>query len=66
MTAARKPRFSGIWQTVYGGPLLLGVLSIAGLLTALLSEGVGRYFSWIAVGAPVVTTAWFFVRRKQI
>ena len=66
MTAARKLRFSGNWQTVYGGPLLLGVLSIAGLLTALLSEGVGRYFSWIAVGAPVVITAWFFVRRKQI
>ena len=33
---------------MYGGPLLLGVLSIAGLLTALLSEGAGRYFSWIA------------------
>ena len=66
MTAVRKSRSSGNWRTVYGGPLLLGVLSIVGLLTALLSEGVGRYFSWIAVGAPVVITAWFFVRRKQI
>ena len=66
MTAAGKPRSSGNWRAVYGSPLLLGVLSIAGLLTALLSEGIGRYFSWIAVGAPVVTTAWFFVRRKQI
>jgi len=66
MTAARKSRSSGNWWTVYAGPLLLGLLSIAGLLTALLSEGVGRYFSWIAVGAPVVITAWFFVRRKQI
>jgi len=65
MTAARKPRSSGNWRTVYGGPILLGVLSIAGLLTALLSEGAGRYFSWIAVGAPVVVTAWFFARRKR-
>ena len=48
MTAARKSRSSGSWRAVYGGPLLLGVLSIAGLLTALLSEGAGRYFSWIA------------------
>ena len=65
MTAARKPRSSGNWRTVYGGPILLGVLSIAGLLTALLSEGAGRYFSWIAVGAPVVVTVWFFARRKR-
>ena len=65
MTAARKSRSSGSWRAVYGGPLLLGVLSIAGLLTALLSEGAGRYFSWIAVGAPVAFTTWFFARRKR-
>jgi hypothetical protein len=66
MTAARKPRSSGNWWAVYGGPLLLGVLSVAGLLTALLSEGAGRYFSWIAVGAPIVVIAWFFTRRRRI
>ena len=65
MTAARKSRSSGNWWTVYGGPLLLGVLSVAGLLTALLSEGAGRYFSWISVGAPIAITAWFFARRKR-
>jgi hypothetical protein len=65
MTAIRKSRPSGNWWTVYGGPLLLSVLSIAGLLTALLSEGAGRYFSWIAVGAPVAITVWFFARRKR-
>jgi len=64
MTAVRKSRSSGNWWAVYGGPLLLGVLSIAGLLTALLSEGAGRYFSWFAVGAPVAITAWFFARRR--
>jgi hypothetical protein len=65
MTAARKPRSSGSWRAVYGGPLLLGVLSIAGLLSALLSNGPGRYFSWLALGAPVALTAWFFARRKR-
>jgi hypothetical protein len=65
MTAVRKSRSSGNWRAVYGGPLLIGVLSVAGLLTALLSEGAGRYFSWIAVGAPVALTAWFFARRKR-
>jgi hypothetical protein len=65
MTAARKSRSSGNGWTVYGGPLLLGVLSIAGLLSALLSEGAGRYFSWLALGAPIALAAWFFVRRKR-
>ena len=65
MTAARKSRSRGNWRAVYGGPLLLGVFSIAGLLTALLSEGAGRYFSWLALGAPVVITVWFFARRKR-
>jgi hypothetical protein len=65
MTAARKSRSSGNWWTVYGGPLLIGVLSIAGLLSALLSEGPGRYFSWIAVGTPIALAAWFSVRRKR-
>ena len=65
MIAARKSRSSGNWWTVYGGPLALGVLSVAGLLTALLSEGAGRYFSWVAVGAPVALTAWFFAQRKR-
>jgi hypothetical protein len=65
MTAARKSRSSGNRRAVYGGPLLLGLLSVAGLLTALLSEGGGRYFSWIAVGAPVVIAAWFFARRRR-
>jgi len=65
MTAARKSRSSGNWRAVYGGPLLIGVLSIAGLLTALLSEGFGRYFSWIALGMPVAATVWFFARRKR-
>jgi hypothetical protein len=65
MGGARKSRSSGNWLSVYGGPLLIGVLSIAGLLTALLSEGPGRYFSWLALGAPVATTAWFFLLRKR-
>ena len=65
MTAARKSRSSGNWRTVYGGPILLGVLSIAGLLSALMSAGPGRYLSWLALGAPVALTAWFFARRKR-
>jgi hypothetical protein len=65
MTDARKLRSSGNWRTVYGGPLLIGVLSVAGLLSALLYEGPGRYFSWLALGAPIALTGWFYARRKR-
>jgi hypothetical protein len=66
MTGARKSRSGGNRLGVYGGPLLIGMLSIAGLLAALLSEGPGRYFSWVAVGLPVSVTAWCFMRRKRV
>ena len=65
MNDTRKSRSSGSWWTVYGGPLLIGVLSVAGLLSALLYEGPGRYFSWLALGAPIALTAWFYARRKR-
>ncbi len=65
MTEARKSRAGGNWWTVYGGPLLIGVLSTAGLLSALLYEGPGRHFSWLALGAPIALTAWFYARRTK-
>ena len=63
MTEARKPRASGNWLGVYGAPLIIGALSLAGLLTALLYEGAGRYFSWIALGTPIAISTWVFFRR---
>ena len=65
MTDVQKPRPSRNWWTVYGGPLLIGVLSSAGLLSALLYEGPGSYFSWLALGAPIALTAWFYARRRK-
>jgi len=65
MTATYKSRASGNWLDVYGGPLVIGVLSLAGLLAALLFEGAGRYFCWIALGTPIAVTIRFFIRRKN-
>ena len=65
MTEVRKSRSSGNWWTVYSGPFVIGVLSTAGLLSALLYEGPGRYFSWLALGAPVALTGWFYARRTR-
>ncbi len=47
-------------------PLLLGVLTLSGLLSALVSDGWGDVWSWLALGLPVAVMAWFgwFARRR--
>ena len=53
--------------SMWGWPLLLGVLTASGLLSALLSDGVGDVWSWFALGLPVAVAAWFgFVRSRHL
>ena len=40
-------------------PLVLGVLTLSGLLSALVSEGWGDVWSWLALGLPLAVMAWF-------
>jgi hypothetical protein len=53
------------WRTVFGAPIIIGLLSLSGLFSALLFEQIGRYFSWLAVGSPVIVTSWLFVKRRR-
>jgi hypothetical protein len=39
-------------------PILLAVLTASGLLSALISDGIGDLWAWIALGAPLVTAAY--------
>lgn len=52
------------WIGVFGVPIVLGMLSLAGLLAALLYGESGRYLSWFAVGAPVLVIAWTWLRLQ--
>lgn len=52
------------WIAVFGPPILLGILSLAGLLAALLFGDLGRYLSWLSVGAPVLVIGWAWLRLK--
>jgi hypothetical protein len=65
MILSGKPVDAPNWRTVYGIPIVIGLLSLAGLVAALLFGGIGRYFSWIAVGSPIVLTAWLFAKRRR-
>jgi hypothetical protein len=64
MNSSDNPIDAPNWRTVFGMPIIIGLLSLSGLLSALLFDGAGRYFSWIAVGSPIILAAWFFIRRR--
>jgi hypothetical protein len=50
------------FMKLWGVPLLLGVLTIVGLVSALLGDGIWDIVSAFALGAPVVAGAWFGLR----
>jgi hypothetical protein len=48
---------------VYLPAIFVGLLLSSGLLSALLSDGLGRYFSWISIGSPLIICLWFYLQR---
>ncbi len=48
---------------LWGGPLLLGLLTASGLITALLSDEAGDVWSWLGLGVPVAVMGWYGLRR---
>jgi hypothetical protein len=46
-------------RRVFRVPIVIGLLSLSGVMTALLSADLGRYFAWIAVGSPLIAILWF-------
>jgi hypothetical protein len=52
------------WTHVFGAPIIIAVLTLCGLLAALLLGAAGRYFSWLAVAAPAAVVAWAWLRPR--
>jgi hypothetical protein len=46
-------------RRVFCVPMVIGLLSLSGVITALLSVDFGRYFAWIAVGSPIIAISLF-------
>ena len=61
MTAARVKRQSV--RDIFKWPLLVGVLSTVGLLSALLGDGIWDGLSWVALAIPVLLYGMFARRR---
>lgn len=53
---------SGRFLALWGMPILLGILTIIGLVSALLGDGIWDLVSAFALGAPVLAGAWYGLR----
>ena len=49
---------------LWGWPIVLGLLTATGLGTGLVSEGWGDVWSWVGLGVPTATVAWFCWRPR--
>ena len=56
-----KSVFYHIWKV----PLLLTILTLAGLLSALVGTGVWHVFSWVALSIPLLVCIRFTVWQKR-
>jgi hypothetical protein len=53
---------SSPFMKLWGIPILLGVLTIVGLVSALLGDGIWDIVSACALGVPVAAGAWYGLR----
>jgi len=54
-----------LFLKVWGYPILIGFLSIFGLLSALIGDDMWDVLSWFALGVPVVLMGWFMLYKRR-
>jgi hypothetical protein len=47
---------------IWSGPIIIGVVSAIGLISALLGDGIWDAVSWVSLSAPMAITAWHVIR----
>ena len=52
-------------RRLWAWPVALGLLTVTGLVTALVSDGWGDAWSWLALGVPVAVMARFSLSRAR-
>ncbi|WP_144006765.1 hypothetical protein [Pelomonas sp. KK5] len=59
-----NPSSSPLLRT-WAWPLLLALSTASGLISALVSDGWGDAWSWLALGLPLAVMAWFGLRSPS-
>jgi Fe2+ transport system protein B len=49
---------------IFAIPIVLGVLSIVGLVSALVGDGVWDGVSWVTLAFPILLCGYFFLKRS--
>lgn len=49
---------------IFAIPMVLGVLSVIGLVSALVGDGVWDGVSWATLAIPILLCGYFFLRRS--
>jgi len=52
------------FRRVWAAPAAIAVLSLVGLVAALLGDGVNDWISWIGLTFPLVVIVWARLRRR--
>jgi hypothetical protein len=63
MTGQRKPVNSA--RDIFLMPLLIGIISTAGLASALLGDGIWDAVSWFTLGFPVAIAGFFLCKVQR-
>lgn len=50
---------------IWTAPIVLGVLTAVGLVSALLSDSAGDVLAWLTLGTPVAVVFWYLPRRQR-
>jgi hypothetical protein len=50
---------------IFAIPLLIGVLSMIGLVSALVGDGLWDALSWITLAIPIGLCGYFLLKRRQ-
>ncbi|MGO4001178.1 hypothetical protein ABVN23_08680 [Pseudomonas fluorescens] len=58
-----RPRQSNFWK-VFTTPLVIALLSAAGLFSALLGDGIWDGLSWLGLGVPAMLGLRGLLRRR--
>jgi hypothetical protein len=56
-----QSKFWKVWLI----PVLIGIVSAVGLISALTDDGIYDMLSWVLLGIPVVVMFWFVPWRKS-
>lgn len=56
-------RARSLWS-VFAAPLIMGVLSLIGLVSALAGDGLADSLSWVALTVPVLALPWAMRKRR--